>query len=422
MMTTRLNKVLSHHATGSGANIHCAAAHRRFRAIATALMIAVSLSHCGGGDGKTGSNGTGSVPPVEESLTASGPITTLGPTGIGGTSLDDAGAQLQINSRDARPTEELRFGMFAEAGGGTFMGAAAGGTVRIVSAQSAVVGPITAVNAAARSLTVVTVPVSIDPNTIFDGFAGLATLSPGARVEVYGLPQPPSNNIVATRINLLSPDVSAPVEILGVVSGSTINQINIAGLSVSTSSATLLIGGAPPVSLSSGILIAENTRVRVIGVFDAARNGVVATQVIGGLSPLRNDNSVLVLDGLVQSVTAPGRFRLNDADVDAGAVGGGSVVAGARVQVRGRKANGVLTASEFRQIAAADRITYVAQGDIANFNSVASFRVRGELFTSVGANIGGGTAADLVNGRRVRIRAVAGAGVLQAIDVTFVTP
>ncbi len=420
MMTTRLNKVLSHHATGSCANIHCAATHRRFRAIASALMIAVSLSHCGG-DGKTGSNGTGSVPPVEESLTASGPITTLGPTGVGGTALDDTGAQLQINAQNSRPVAELRLGMFAEAGG-VIVGSATSGTARSLSAQSAVLGPITAINPAARTLTVVTVPVSIDPNTIFDGFAGLATLSPGARVEVYGLPQPPSNNIVATRINLLSPDVSAPVEILGVVSGSTINQINVAGLSVSTSSATLLIGGAPPVSLSPGILIAENTRVRVIGVFDAARNSVVATQVVGGLSPVRNDNSVLVLDGLVQSVTAPGRFRLNDTDVDAGAVGGGSVVAGTRVQVRGRKANGVLTASEFRQIAAADRITYVAQGDIANFNSVASFRVRGELFTSVGANIVGGTAADFVNGRRVRIRAVAGAGVLQAIDVTFVTP
>ncbi len=420
MMTTLMKKIVFSGMEQCAVYAVRSAPCRHFAAAAFALTLALSLSHCGG-DGKTGSNGTGSVPPVEEALTASGPITTLGPTGVGGTSLDDASAQLQINAQSARSTSELRLGMFAEAGG-TIIGSATNGTARSLSAQSAVVGQITAINPVARTLTVVTVPVSIDQNTILDGFSGLSALSLGARIEVYGLPQLPSNIVAATRIGILPPDATAPVEILGNATGATINQITVAGTFVSTSGATLIIGGVPQISPSPGALIAENTRVRVIGVFDAARNSIAATQVVGGLTPVRNDNSVLVLDGLAQSVTAPGRFRLNDADVDAGAVGGGSVVAGARVQVRGRKANGVLTASEFRQIAAADRITYVAQGDIANFNSVASFRVRGELFTSVGANIVGGTAADLVNGRRVRIRAVAGAGVLQAIDVTFVTP
>ena len=398
-----------------------AASHRKLLAVIFASILAVCLSHCGGGDGKTGSNGTGSVPPVEESLIASGPITTLGPTGVGGTSLDDAGAQLQINAQIARQVSELRLGMFSEAGG-TIFGNAASGTARSLSAQSAVIGPITAINPAARTLTVVTVPVSIDQNTILDGVSALSALSLGSRVEVYGLPQLPSNIVAATRINILPPDATAPVEILGNATGATINQINVSGTFVSTGGATLIIGGAPPVSLSPGVLIAENTRVRVIGVFDAVRNSVAATQVVGGLSPVRNDDSVLVLDGLVQSVSAPGRFRLNDTDVDAGSVGGNAVVAGARVQVRGRKAAGVLTASEFRQIAVADRITYVIQGDIANFNTVASFRVRGELLSAATATFVGGTAADLANGRRVRIRAVAGAGILQASDVTFVTP
>ncbi len=420
MKTTLLKKIFIGNIDRCAAHAGRTTPTRHFADVAFALTLALSLSHCGG-DGKTGSNGTGSVPPVEESLTASGPITTLGPTGVGGTSLDDAGAQLQINAQVARQVSELRLGMFAEAGG-TIIGSATNGTARSLSVQSAVVGPITAINPAARTLTVVTVPVSIDQNTILDGFSALSALSLGSRVEVYGLPQLPSNIVAATRINILPPDATAPVEILGNATGATINQITVSGTFVSTSGATLIIGGAPQISPSPGALIAENTRVRVIGVFDAARNSVAATQVVGGLTPVRNDNSVLVLDGVVQSVTAPGRFRLNDTDVDAGAVGGNLVVAGARVQVRGRKAAGVLTASEFRQIAAADRITYVIQGDIANFNSVASFRVRGELLSAATATFVGGTAADLANGRRVRIRAVAGAGTIQASDVTFVTP
>ena len=421
MKKTQMNSLLFRDVDRCAAFAEPAPQRRKFFAAAFALAIALSLSHCGGGDGKTGSNGTGSVPPLEESLTASGPITTLGPTGVGGISLDDAAAQLQINAQSGRSASELRLGMFAEAGG-TIIGSSASGTARTLSAQSAVLGPITAINPAARTLTVVTVPVSIDQNTILDGFSGLSNLSLGTRVEVYGLPQLPANIVAATRISILPPDAAAPVEILGSATGATVNQVNIAGLSVSTSGATLIIGGAPPVLLSPGVLIAENMRVRVIGVFDAARNSIAATQVVGGLSPVRNDDSVLVLDGLVQSVAAPGRFRLNDTDVDAAVVGGNSVVAGARVQVRGRKAAGVLTASEFRQIAAADRVIYVIQGDIANFSSAASFRVRGELFSAATASLVGGTAADLANGRRVRIRALAGTGILQATDVTFVTP
>ena len=106
----------------------------------------------------------------------------------------------------------------------------------------------------------------------------------------------------------------------------------------------------------------------------------------------------------------------------ADAVGGASAIVGSRVEVRGRKLAGVLQATEYRLITPGERTVFTVQGDVTDFASIAAFRVRGELFSANGATFTGGTAADLANGKRVRIRAVAGAGMLSATEVTFVAP
>ena len=383
-----------------------------------AVILVAQLTHCGGGDSKTGSNGTGMTPP-DALLVASGPITSLGPTGIGGTALDDAGAVLQINARLPRPVSEIRLGMTVEAGG-TLAENASRGTVLTLTAQSAVVGPVSNINSATLRLTVLSVPVQVDQNTILEGFPSLASLAIGARVEVYGLPQPQSNAITATRIIALPADSTAAVEILGTATGVSGTQFNLQGITVATGGAVLIIGGllpspAPPISS-----IGENARVRVIGSFDAARNTFIATQIIGGLNPVRNDNSVLVLDGLVQSVSAVGRFRVNDTEVDATAAGAGTLLPGTHVQVRGRKLAGILVANEFRLIGASARIEYVVQGVVTDFISLANFKVRGEAINAGSAIFIGGAAALVANGRQVRIKAFAGPGQLTATELTFV--
>ena len=80
----------------------------------------------------------------------------------------------------------------------------------------------------------------------------------------------------------------------------------------------------------------------------------------------------------------------------------------------------MLIATDFRRIATGERIQYVVQGDIANFVSTANFTVRGETINALTATFIGGSAANLVNGRTVRIKAQAIAGHLEAIEVSFV--
>ena len=77
-------------------------------------------------------------------------------------------------------------------------------------------------------------------------------------------------------------------------------------------------------------------------------------------------------------------------------------------------------ATDFRRIAVGERIQYLVQGDVANFVSAANFTVRGESINATTATFVGGTAANLVNGRTVRIKAQSISGRLEAIEVSFV--
>jgi hypothetical protein len=127
-----------------------------------------------------------------------------------------------------------------------------------------------------------------------------------------------------------------------------------------------------------------------------------------------------VLDGVVQSVTSAGRFRLNDTDVDASTRGrwrcyGRRAGAGARSQA-GRRAG----SERYRQIGAGERISYSVQGRSAILRRWR--HVACALMSANTAIITGGSASDLANGKRVRVRAVAGAGQLEATQITFVTP
>lgn len=387
-----------------------------------ALLLAMLGACGGGGETKTGSNGTGVSAPNPEILTAAGPITSLGPTGVGSITFDDAAASINIDSGFQLAPAELRLGMFAEAGG-TIVATSSNGTASKVAVQSVVLGPVASVNPAAQQLTILSIPVQADQNTILDGITGVAAITPGMPLAVHALGQPGTNVLKATRLVALAalPAGPATAELVGPATGVTETAFNVAGVRVVSTGSSFVVGGSvvlpsprPPVST-----IAENTRVRVIGNYDPATNTIAATRVIGGLTPVRGDDSIIVLDGVVQSVSAPGRFRLNDTDVDASAAGGATIAAGARVQLSGRKIAGVLAATQVKVLGAADKLQFTVQGPISEFVSLAAFKVRGELIDASLATVSGGTAADLANGRRVLVRCQAGPGKLQATQVTL---
>ena len=394
------------------------------------LAMMVLVSGCGGGGGaetKTGSGGTGDPNPPADALIASGPLSTVGIAGIGATSLDDRASAVFINTQGGQSFNALKLGMVAEVTGmiPSTATSTTAGTATNINVQSAVVGPVGAVDIANQRINVLSLTVQIDQNTIFEGLSSLATLSIGNRVEVYGLPQPDSGSILATRVISLPAVVGAPIEFLGTATNVMVFTFIVQGVVVTTTGVSAVT--TPTGTVPGTTSIVEGTRVRVLGNYSPVGQfylravQIIAVQIIAGIPIVRNDNAIIVLDGVVQSSGANGRFRLNDTDVETTAANAALATVGSRVQVKGRKTAGVLMATDFRRIAAGERIQYVVQGDIANFVSNANFTVRGESINAATATFIGGSAANLANGRTVRIRAQAIAGHLEAIEVSFVT-
>jgi hypothetical protein len=385
------------------------------------VMVAAHLTACGGGGGgdtKTGFGGTGDPTPSADALTASGPLTSIGTAGIGATSLDDRAAAIFINTQASQSFTALKLGMVAEVAGTipTTATSTTAGTATNIVVESGVVGTISAVDGANSRLTVAPLTVQVDQNTIFEGTSSFASMLVGNRIEVYGVPTAESKTILATRIISL-PATVGTIELLGVATNVSAFQFTLQGVSVSTAGVTSVI--TPTGNVAGTTSIVENTRVRVIGNYSAIGNSISANQIIAGIPVTRADSSIIVLDGVIQSIGTNGRFRLNDTDVDPPAANAASVAVGARVQVKGRKTAGVLTAADFRLIAAGERIQYTVQGDITSFISTANFTVRGESINASTATFVGGTATNLANGRTVRIKAQTTNGHLIATEVTL---
>lgn len=403
-----------------------------------AALLAAQLTGCGGGGGgdtKTGFGGTGDPPPTFDSLNASGPLSSVGTAGIAATGLDDRASAIFINTQGGQSFNALKLGMVAEVTG-TIPATSTNttpGTATNIIVQSAVVGTINILEPSNQrfSIGALTVPgllsVQVDQNTIFEGVSTFANLSTGAQVEVYGIPQAESKSILATRlISLPNATDRGRFELLGTATSVSAFQFSTEVVQVATTGVTSVI--TPVGTVPGTTSIVENTRVRVLGglIALATRAGgflgytMQASQIVAGIPIVRNDNSIIVLDGIVQSLGANGRFRLNDTDVETTAANAATVTVGSRVQVKGRKTAGVLTATDFRRIAPGERIQYVVQGDIANFVSTANFAVRGESINASTATFIGGTAANLANGRAVRIKAQAIGGHLEATEVSFI--
>lgn len=387
------------------------------------VMATVSLfTACGGGGGadtKTGFGGSGDPPLLTDALTAAGPFSTIGVAGIAATGLDDRVAPIFINTQAGQSFNALKLGMVAEVNGTIPANAvtAASGTATNIIVQSAVVGPVNSVDLANQRVVVMPLTLQVDQNTIFEGLNSLTSLIAGSRVEAYGLPQTESKTLLATRLILLPAIAGAPLELVGTATNVSAFQLTLQGVTVST--ATLASVTTPSGIAAGTSSIVENARVRVMGNYSGSTNSMVPSQVVTGITVTRNDNSIIVLDGIVQSVGVNGRFRLNDTEVETAATN--VVTVGARLQVKGRKTAGVLVATDFRRIAVGERLQFVVQGEIGSVMSSANFRVRGESINATTASFVGGTAADLVAGRVVRIKAQLNAGRLEATEVSFIT-
>jgi Domain of unknown function (DUF5666) len=297
--------------------------HSRRLFCTAAILIAISLIGCDGGiDTKTGSNGTGSPVP-SSAASSSGPVTGVASLGVAGTSLDTTGTKALVNTAGTRPSTDIRLGMTVDASGDLFAGTTQGKATKLV-AQSAVRGPVSAIDMSLMRVTTVGVVAQIDQNTIFENFAALSELTLNKRIEIYGLQQTTVGRITATRIILLTDTQnnatdSDTVEVLGTATNTTSTTVVVNGANVTTTQAQVILpnGVALSAPLPPNTVVAANARVRIVGKLDNTGK-IIASQIIAGLSPTREVNAIVSIDGIVSISTpaVPNMIQIGEDKID----------------------------------------------------------------------------------------------------------
>jgi hypothetical protein len=297
------------------------------RAVALVLTAAAVLVGCGGGIGE---GGTGSF--------ASGPITGFGSVIVNEITFDDSDASVEDGEGAVRARSELRLGMTVEVeGGAVSQGSARAGHIRF---DSALLGPVEAVNVANGAFTVLGQTVAVDATTVFDealagGLVALAALQADQAVEVYAVFDPSGPRFRATRVELRRAALAYRVR--GIVA-EVFPQLR-----------TLRIGSALFVFDNLG-----SAPVPQVGQF--VRLTLAKTPLPGALgrwpvlafgTPLREigDRDNVSFKGLITAFRSIGDFQVDGRAVDASAaqIAGGSaaLAPGVRVEVGGALRAGV---------------------------------------------------------------------------------
>ena len=377
------------------------------------------LAACGA-ETKTGSNGTGRAPDAPDPTVASGPLNGLGPLEVGGASLQESGTSVLINTSIRSGTADLRLGMTANANGAASLTTGAGVATGAV-AQSLVQAPVTNVDAATQSVTLLSLNFRTDQNTLFEGVESLAQIVVGDDVEAFGLSRPGVQTFQATRIVVRRP-ATGRIELLGTLDSLVGTGAQVQGVAVNLTNAQVSVTSPTGVAIAGGVTsLAEGTLARVSGTLNPATGTVTATSIIASLAPARAEGDSVFVEGFVREVTSTGRYRIADVEVDTAAVPlfFGSVTVGTRLKVRGKMRGGLLRAELADLLQPAANTEYSLEGPVTEYTTLSSFVVRGERIDAAQAAFGNGSASNLANGRTVRVKGRASNGKLLAREVVI---
>lgn len=366
----------------------------------------------GGDDGAgVGSGGTG--------------VSTADATGVGAV---DGASSIIINgvryatrgvSVNVEDAPALQLGMSAKVTG-PISADFTDGVARRIESAAEIRGPVSSIDLAQGRFAILGTTVTADESTVWADSAGLAAIGPGMTLQVWGLPAEPGV-LRATRVEQRGP--STPI-----LTG-TVQRLD-------TGRRTFMLGGFLidySAALLSGSLdgrpLANGTLVRVRG--NTALPERLTATLVQWWYPLPAANATPVqLAGVVTDYAGLGSLRVLGTPVDASfaRITGGPVTAvgnGVKVGVAGTMTNGVLKATELkiRHVPGTDGpASFALIGNIGNFSSPSSFRVRGQPVNAGGAGVVfvNGAASNLGNGVRVNIEGEQVVnGVLIATRVSF---
>lgn len=365
------------------------------------ILTAAVLAGCGGGgEGGVGTGGTGTY--------AAGTITGFGSVIVNGIRFDDSSASVIDDDDAARGRDALKLGMTVAIDSDAIRSDATGrsATAQRIRLGSEILGPVSAVDTAAGTLTLLGQTVRIGPSTVFDANlgSGLGSVRAGQAVEVYALYDVATGRYDATRIE--ASGASAPWHLRGPVAA-----VDTAQRQLRIGSLTLGYGAASnqPATLAVGDIV----RVRVRQIAGPFGGWVVDAFGTGVRTP--DDRDEAELEGRITSFVSTTQFSVNGVPVDASTArfpdGSAGVRAGAPVEVSGRLRGGVLVATEVSledDEEDAER-GFELHGRIESVDSGArTFRLRGNVVSWARSDLrlDDGTLADLQVGREVEVKAL----------------
>ncbi len=325
----------------------------RLASAAAVCMTTLAVGSCGSGSATvptansgttattSGIEGTGLAHPR---VVRVGPIGAFGSIFLGGIEYDTTAASVRIDGQPGSTTA-LRAGQVITLNGSD---AADGktGTANAVAFDTAMQGPVTAVDVVNSSFTVLGRLVTVGPNTVLassQGAVPLSALAVNAFVTVSGYPGP-NASLVATRVDLLA--AAAPLIATGAVAQAdpASGTFVLNGLQVDYSAASVTgFSGAP----------ANGDYVQVTATQSAAGAPLVASAVrqLATLGASSGDDGGF--EGVVSAFASVNHFSVDGLPVAASAtttyVGGSAsdVKPGVRLQVAGTvDATGTLAASQ----------------------------------------------------------------------------
>lgn len=370
--------------------------------LAQILCVAALVAACGGG----GSDGSASSDTA--TAYASGPITGFGSVIVNGVRFDDSSARITDDDDSTVSRDDLRLGMSAEVQGAGVTTDSLGrhGRALAIRIGNEIVGPVSAVDATAKTLTALGQTVDVTDNTLFGEriTGGLAGITVGSVVEVNGALNVTTGHYTATRIEVRP---NAPYfRLRGVIA------------SLDTTAKTFKIGDAliSYAGLSSTDMfasLANGLLVRVRLQTTQVDGAWVASRIAGGVRKIENQDEAEI-HGLITAFTSATQFSVNGIVVDASNAtfpnGQTGLALGARVEVEGKAVDGVIVA---RKVQLEDEREvhirgFELHGAITTIDTTAkTFVLRG-----VTVNYGGtvvykdGTEADLKVGAQLEVKGV----------------
>ena len=374
-----------------------ARARHLFIQLAAAALL---LAGCGGGGSAGPSSGGTGVAPT--SFTA-GHISGFGSIIVNGVRYDDSAALVTDDDGNRSSREALKLGMHVEIHGGGISDDGKGprAAASEIRHGAELRGPVSAVDATARTLVVLGQTVRVLDTTVIDerlvgGFAGIAV---GAVLEVHGTLDAATGVYTATR---LEPTGSGDgFRIRGIVS-----NLDSVAKTFSIGPALISYAGVAPVpaNLANGALV--RVRLQTVQVAGAW----VATKIDGtGEHP--DDVGEVELEGSITAFTSKTSFSVNGLPVDAtnAVFGDGTLALGVKVEVKGSAVNGVVIAT---RVSVEDEEEehdkgFELHGAIVSIDTVAKTFVLREVkvsYAGPGIEYRGGSEAGLAVGVKLEVK------------------